>query len=481
MTMKRSDEQTQRMRGRVHEEERRMTIERKEKPEMSERGARFDRRDFLKFGSLAAVSLISGSARADASSEAEAATNAPHHETVLPYERRIVAPGNQPAVETPNGSTLKLVKVGNVKVGHLIAEEVDHEFAPGLRATCWGYNGSTPGPTIECIEGDRLRIYVENRLPAPTTVHFHGIILPNGMDGVAGLNQPPIPVGGTFVYEFTVKHPGTYMYHPHYDEMTQIALGMQGMLIVHPRRPRGPRVDRDFALMTHEFAIKVGASRPDPNEMTDFNVLTFNSKIYPATAPLMVGLGERVRIRFGNLSPMDHHPIHIHGVSFTTTATDGGYIPPSAQQPDTTVLIPTGSTRVIEFIPEEEGDWAMHCHMTHHVMTQMGHGIPNMIGARFDRVNRRMRRVDPGYMTMGTEGMGGMGAMDMAIPENSLPMRGGPGPYGYIDMGAMFSVVKVRRDVESADPNGYYEQPPGTQAGPADPAQAMRDGIILKS
>ncbi|HEX5658792.1 MAG TPA: multicopper oxidase domain-containing protein, partial [Polyangiales bacterium] len=131
-----------------------------------------------------------------------------------PVERAPLIAGT-PAVITPNGSTLPWRVVKGVKVGHLIAEPVEHEFTPGLRASCWGYNGSTPGPTLEAVEGDRLRIYVTNRLPEPTSVHWHGLILPNGMDGVSGLNQAPIPVGETYAYEFTARDPGTYMYHPH--------------------------------------------------------------------------------------------------------------------------------------------------------------------------------------------------------------------------------------------------------------------------
>jgi FtsP/CotA-like multicopper oxidase with cupredoxin domain len=397
------------------------------------------------------------------------------------FERRpaslAAAPGGQPAVVTPNGATLRWTVRDGVKVGHLVAEELDHEFAPGMRARVWGYNGLTPGPTIEAVEGERVRIYVTNRLPEPTTVHWHGIILPNGMDGVSGLNQPPIPRGETWVYEFDLRHPGTFMYHSHYDEMTQIALGMMGMLVVHPRRPIGARVDRDFALMTHEWKLTPGARRPDPNEMSDFNVLTFNGKSYPGTEPLLVGVGERVRIRLGNLSPMDHHPIHLHGLRFVTTATYGGYVPASAQRPDTTVLVPTGATRVIEFTPTEPGDWAMHCHMTHHVMTQMGHGLPPMIGADTRIVDRRMSRAIPEYMSMGQTGMGGMGEMEMDIPPNSLPMRGAAGPSGYIDMGGMFTVLKVRERPESADPDGWYEHPAGTAASPADPARLRADGI----
>jgi FtsP/CotA-like multicopper oxidase with cupredoxin domain len=388
-----------------------------------------------------------------------------------------VAPGNQPAVVTPNGKTLPWRVVNGVKVGHLIAEPVQHEFAPGLSAECWGYNGGTPGPTIEATEGDRVRIYVTNKLPEPTSVHWHGMIIPNGMDGVSGLNQAPIGVGKTFVYEFTLKHSGTFMYHSHFDEMTQIALGMTGMFVVHPRRPVGPAVARDFVLMTHEWRLDVGAKRPNPLEMTDWNLLTFNSKSFPATQPLLMKTGERVRIRLGNLGPMDHHPIHLHGLNFLVTETDGGPVPRSAQYPETTVLVPVGTTRVIEFVPTEPGDWAMHCHMTHHTMTQMGHDIPNMVGAKTKQLDHRMERVMPEYMTMGTRGMGGMGEMKMPIPPNSLPMRGAPGPFGYIDMGGMFTMLKVRDNPEAADVTGWYKYPAGTVATEADAARMQADGI----
>jgi hypothetical protein len=294
---------------------------------------------------------------------------------------------------------------------------------------------------------------------------------------VSGLNQAPIPVGETFVYEFTLRHPGTYMYHPHYDEMTQIALGMGGMFIVHPRRSVGPHVDRDFALLAGEWRLDVGARRPDPNEMSDFNVLTFNSKAFPGTQALLIGKGERVRIRFGNLGPMDHHPIHLHGLSFHVTQTDGGYVPASAQFPETTVLVSVGTTRTIEFVADEPGDWAMHCHMTHHVMMQMGHDLPNMVGVDTRALDKRMARVLPAYMSMGTRGMGGMGEMGMTIPPNALPMRGAPGPFGYIDMGGMFTILKVREDPASADAAGWYAHPRGTVATRAEPAQLEADGI----
>jgi len=385
-------------------------------------------------------------------------------------------------VVTPNGATLPHRIVDGVKVFHLVAEPVEHEFAPGLRAHCWGYNGRVHGPTLEAVEGDRVRMYVTNRLSAPTTVHWHGVVLPNGLDGVGGLTQRSIRPGETFKYEWTFRQHGTFMYHSHHDEMTQMAMGMMGMIVVHPREPSADyRVDRDFAIMLSEWSIPVGTSRPDPNAMSDFNVLTMNAKAFPGTAPLVCKLGERVRIRFGNLSAMDHHPIHLHGYYFKVVATDGGVVPLSAQRPETTVLVPTGATRDIEFVADAPGDWAMHCHMTHHVMNQMGHGIPNMIGADPQLINAAVRPVVDGFMAMGHDGMGdhgmhiGMGHMD--IPENSIPMVGANGPKGYITMGGMFTILKVRKSIQDGENPGWYKDPEGTEARLATEAELARDGI----
>jgi FtsP/CotA-like multicopper oxidase with cupredoxin domain len=380
-------------------------------------------------------------------------------------------------VTVPNGSKLPWKVVDGVKVFHMVAEEVEHELVEGLRATCWGYNGRVHGPLIEVVELDRVRIYVTNRLPAPTTVHWHGLLLPNGMDGVGGLTQRSIQPGETYKYEFTVRQHGTGMYHSHHDEMTQMSLGMTGMFVIHPRKPRGPRVDRDFAILLHEWRIDPGARRPNPNEMLEFNMLTMNAKAFPSTEPLVARKGDRVRIRLGNLSAMDHHPIHLHGYQFKITETDGGRIPESAQWPETTVLVPVGSTRTIELVADEPGDWAMHCHMTHHVMNQMGHGIPNMVGVDPGQLDQKMRKLLPGYMTMGQTGMGDMGDMGMPTPPNSVPMKGARGKHDYITMGGMFTVFKVRDRLTSYDDPGWYENPPGTLSVVATAAELRRDGI----
>jgi manganese oxidase len=384
-------------------------------------------------------------------------------------------------VVTPNGSTLPWKIVEGVKVYHLVVEPVPaHEFAPGIVANCWGYNGQVHGPTIEAVEGDRVRIYVTNKLGAPTSVHWHGILLPNGMDGVAGLNQKSIQPGETFKYEFTLRQHGTHMYHSHHDEMTQMAMGLLGLFIIHPRNPKAPRPDRDFAFMLSEWKIEVGASRPDPNEMTDFNMFTFNAKVFPGTAPLVAKLGQRVRMRFVNLSAMDHHPIHLHGYQFRITETDGGQIPESAQQLETTTLVQVGSSRTIDFVADEPGDWALHCHMTHHVMNQMGHEFGNLIGIDTEGLNQKVRKLIPGYMVMGQDGMGDMGDMGMKMPRNSIAMMGAPGPFDYITMGGMFTVFKVRENITNYEDPGWYQHPPGTVAAVAAADELQRDGISVE-
>ena len=189
-------------------------------------------------------------------------------------------------VVTPNGSTLPWTMKGGAKEFHLVAEPVLRELAPGMSVKCWGYNGETPGPTIEAVEGDRVRILVTNRLPEATSIHWHGILLPNGMDGVSGLNQPAILPGETFVYEFVLRQHGTQMYHPHADEMLQMAVGMMGLFVIHPKERRAPPIDRDFAIMLHEWAVHPGTYRPDPAVMTDFNLFTFNGRVFPGTCLL---------------------------------------------------------------------------------------------------------------------------------------------------------------------------------------------------
>ncbi|KAF3995972.1 multicopper oxidase family protein [Glaciimonas immobilis] len=367
-------------------------------------------------------------------------------------------------VVTLNGWTLPWRMKNGVKEFHLVAEPVVREIAPGMKANLWGYNGQSPGPTIEVVEGDRVRIFVTNKLPEHTSVHWHGQRLPNGMDGVTGLTQPGIQPGKTFVYEFIAKRPGTFMYHPHADEMTQMAMGMMGFWITHPKDPGQHRVDRDFCFLLNAYDIDPGSYTPKTSTMLDFNLWTFNSRAFPGIDPMVCNQNDRVRIRVGNLT-MTNHPIHLHGHEFVVTGTDGGWTPPGSRWPEVTADIAVGQMRAIEFDANELGDWAFHCHKAHHTMNAMGHDVPTMIGVDQRDVLSKINKLVPDYMVMGDKG-GSMGEMEMPLPDNTLPMMTGTGPFGGIEMGGMFTTVKIRQGIarnDYKDP-GWYKHPAGTSA-----------------
>ena len=270
-----------------------------------------------------------------------------------------------------------------VKVFRLVAEPVKAEFVPGKLFDVWGYNGSMPGPTIEVTEGDRVRVLFENRLPEPQTVHWHGLEVPIEMDGVPAISQPLVMPGEQFTYEFTVNQNGTYFYHTHMAMAEMI--GLIGFFIIHPKQAYEPAVQKDFGIVLQEWAVLPNNTVPNTLSM-EFNWLTFNGKAGPAATPMLVKLGERVRIRIINIG-MDHHPIHLHGMQFTVTGTESGRIPESARYQENTVLVGVAQARDIEFVAKYPGDWMLHCHLPHHMMNQMvsmvgpmAHGGPLQTG-----------------------------------------------------------------------------------------------------
>jgi len=370
-------------------------------------------------------------------------------------------------VVTLNGWTLPWRMNQGVKEFHLVAEPVVRELAPGTKAHLWGYNGQSPGPTIEVVEGDRLRIFVTNKLPEHTTMHWHGQRLPNGMDGVGGLTQPTIQPGKTYVYEFVARRPGTFMYHPHADEMTQMAMGMMGFWVTHPKgkHPLIDEVQRDYCFLLSAYDIEPGSYTPRIMTMLNQNLWTWNSRMFPGISPLVARQNDKVRIRIGNLT-MTNHPIHLHGHEFMVTGTDGGPTPKSARWSEVTTDVAVGQMRQIEFIADEEGDWAFHCHKSHHTMNAMGHDIPTMIGVDHQDVSRQITQLIPDYMVMGERGMADMAEMEMPLPDNTVPMMTGQGPYGSVEMGGMFSTLKVRKHLKAGDYRdpGWYSPPAGTVA-----------------
>ncbi len=428
----------------------------------------FTRRSFFNGAGLAVAAATVGKRALAALPEIVSTDSASMQPPLVPPNGRPYHP-----VATLNGWSLPWRMRQGTKEFHLVAEPVVREIAPGMKANLWGYDGQSPGPTLEVVEGDRVRIFVTNRLPEHTSVHWPGQRLPNGMDGVSCLNQPSIKPGQTYVYDFTAQRAGTFMYHPHADETTQMAMGMMGSWVTHPRDPGQMRVDRDYVFLLNAYDISPGSFTPKVSTMLDFNLWTFNSSAYPGTDPMLARLGERVRIRVGNLT-MTNHPIHLHGHEFVVADTDGGWTPPGSRWPEVTTDIAVGQMRAIEFTAAAPGDWAFHCHKSHHTMNAMSHTLPTTIGVESGDLTRKITSLVTEYMSMGGAGGAMDGAasgamqMQMPLPENTLPMMTGSGPHGPIEMGGMFTVMKIRADLAHGDYRdpGWYQAPAGSVAYP---------------
>jgi len=291
------------------------------------------------------------------------------------------APAVRPAappvpVEGPDLTKLEWTMEGGVKVFHLRAEVVKREFLPGKVVNVWGFNGQMPGPIIEAVEGDRVRFIVDNNLPEEFTVHWHGLELPNNMDGVPGLQMDPIQPGGSFTYEYTLTQNGTFFYHSHM--AMQEMMGMIGPFIIHPKVAHDPPVDRDFVTVWQEWAILPNNDTPNSMAM-EFNFLTINGKVGPEATPMLVKQGERVRVRNINLG-MDHHPIHLHGNQFEVTGTEGGRKPRSTWFKENTLVLGVAQSRDFEFDAQFLGPWMFHCHLPHHMMNAMASMVGPAMG-----------------------------------------------------------------------------------------------------
>lgn len=273
--------------------------------------------------------------------------------------------------------------VQGIRRFHLIAGQVHQELVKGVTIRAWGFNGTTPGPVIVVQQGERVQIAVHNRLSEATAIHWHGLIVPDTMDGVPDIGAGPlIQPGQTFVYDFVIRQSGTYMYHAHAHDAKQEMMGLSGMFIALP--PKQEKVDLDYVMLLQEWSVakgqmphggmmQMGDSRKgqgmseqvfdiDPMSM-DFNYFTINGKSYPDTEPLHVRYGERIRIRLGNLS-MNSHPMHLHGHMFQVTATDGS---PVLGPLKSTINVAPGETYDIEFVANNPGTWVFHCHKPHHM------------------------------------------------------------------------------------------------------------------
>lgn len=305
---------------------------------------------------------------AAADSDHSGGTNAPHpspaqgaaademdrlHEAgVKAFPAKTEGKGNQ---------VLEPVVQNGVKVFNLVCKKVQWEVEVGKRVEAWAYNGQVPGPQIRCKEGERVRIVVKNELDESTSVHFHGLEIPNDQDGVPFITQPPIKPGQTYTYEFNAPNPGSHMYHSHHNAAKQVGMGLLGAFIIEPKRPRAiEKVDVDYTMIIND----------------GFHGYTLNGKGFPATEPIVAKLGQKVRIRFMNEGMMIH-PMHLHGMHMTVIDKDG-WPQPQPWKCDTLNIAPGERWDVIVNC-NNPGVWAFHCHILPHAESQ--HGMFGMVTA----------------------------------------------------------------------------------------------------
>ncbi len=258
----------------------------------------------------------------------------------------------------------------------LTARATQWDVGSGRRITAWTYNGTVPGPEIRVAAGDTLRVTLVNQLPEPTTIHWHGVPVPNGMDGVPGVSAPVVPAGGEFTYEFPAPEPGTYWYHPHADAAAQIARGLYGLLIVEPA-PGAPKdYDREFPLVIGESgsmgaAMGGGMSGGMGSSMASMGSggLLINGKTGPYVPSLQLKRGEKVLFRIVNTGNMVH-PMHLHGMNWTVTATDGFSLP--APYRKDTLPVNAGERYDALLEATNPGTWMLHCHNLQHVGESAG-------------------------------------------------------------------------------------------------------------
>ncbi|MBI4498058.1 MAG: multicopper oxidase domain-containing protein [Chloroflexi bacterium] len=274
----------------------------------------------------------------------------------------------------------KPAPTGTVQEFQLTAQEAPWEIAPGVRVPAITYNGQVPGPLIRVTEGDTLRVTLKNELPQATSIHWHGLHVPNAMDGVPPFTQAPIEPGQSFTYEFPASHAGTFMYHSHFNSVEQIDRGLYGPLIIDPATPPPARFDKEFTMVLSawntsampgdQHGMADGSSMPGPAASMggmnmDYNYFTINGKAFPSAAPWTVREGDLVRVRLINISNLAH-PMHLHGHDFTVVAKDGEPIRPDLQQTVNTLSIDAGETYDIVFRADNPGSWVFHCHELHH-------------------------------------------------------------------------------------------------------------------
>jgi FtsP/CotA-like multicopper oxidase with cupredoxin domain len=243
---------------------------------------------------------------------------------------------------------------GDVKVFEITCTEIEWETEAGKSYPAFSYNGLVPGPEFRVTEGDKLRINVHNEMGQSTTIHWHGVDVPNDQDGVPFVTQPPIKPGESYTYEFTAPNPGSHMYHSHHNSLEQVVGGLLGAFIIEPLNKRlEPRVDHDYTMILSDSILG----------------FIINGKSFPYTQPLTAKVGERIRIRYMNEGLMIH-PMHLHGQPQLVIAKDG-YDLPAPYFADTLNIAP-GERYDVIVEARAVGVWAFHCHILSHVENRDG-------------------------------------------------------------------------------------------------------------
>jgi FtsP/CotA-like multicopper oxidase with cupredoxin domain len=255
-----------------------------------------------------------------------------------------------------------------VKVFELETSVIRWNILPNVQVEAYSFNSQIPGPRIRVTEGDRVRIHVRNNLPETTTVHWHGLILPNQMDGPAEITQEPIPSGGEYTYEFTTQQSGTYFYHTHDHADRQQALGLYGGLIIDPKAtPTEPHADKEYVIQLQEWLQREGLTYPAMlMEGALPNYFTINGKSYPSTETVKMKVGETIKLRFIGSNNNFVHPMHVHGGPFTVVALDGQTLKESARYEADTVNVGPGQRYDVIWPARRPGKWLVHCHIPHH-------------------------------------------------------------------------------------------------------------------
>jgi hypothetical protein len=257
---------------------------------------------------------------------------------------------------------------GGVKVFELESSVIRWRILPNASVDAYAFNGQVPGPTIRFGQGDRVRIVVTNRLPESTTVHWHGLILPNVMDGPAEVTQKPIAHGEQYLYEFTAIQSGSYLYHSHDHPDRQQALGLYGALIIDPARPDDTiAADHEYTIQLQEWLMREGLTYPAmPMDGGQPNYFTINGRAYPSTDTIRMKVGETLKVRFIGSNNGFIHPMHIHGGPFVVVARDGETLAPGARFKADTINVGPGQRYDVIWTALKAGKWMIHCHIPHH-------------------------------------------------------------------------------------------------------------------